>query len=155
MDGHPHRASGGFTLIELLVALLVIGILTSASVAGYRQYLQRANRVDATAALLRLQAAEERFYLQNSRYAGNDELALAPPAGLGLNGTEHGYYLLEITPADAGLAVGYTATATARPDGPQADDNECRVLIVDQSGRQSARNAAGSGGAAVTARCWR
>jgi type IV pilus assembly protein PilE len=78
----------GFTLIELMIVMVIMAILASASVAGYRQYLRRANRTDATAALLRLSAAEERFYLQNNRYATSaDELADPPPAGLGISGT--------------------------------------------------------------------
>lgn len=149
------RAARGFTLIELLVVLVVSGILAAASVAGYRQYLRRANRVDATAALLRLQAAEERFYLQNNRYAGEDEREAAPPAGLGMSRTDNGYYTLAIEPAPDGLGVGYVATAVPVAGGPQADDTDCAAFFVDQSGRRGARTGAGAGGDEVTARCWR
>lgn len=152
MDG---RRARGFTLIELLIALVIVGILSAASMAGYRQYLRRANRVDATAALLRIQSAEERFYLQANRYAGSDELELAPPAGLGMSGTERGYYELAVTAADEGLALGYRATATAADPGPQADDDDCHVFFIDQSGLRGARTRGGTEGAEVTARCWR
>ena len=95
--GAGQSTGHGFTLIELMIVMVIMAILASASVAGYRQYLRRANRTDATAALLRLSAAEERFYLQNNRYATTaDELADPPPAGLGIGDTERGLYELSV-----------------------------------------------------------
>jgi len=151
-----HRGQGGFTLIELMIVVVIMGILATASVAGYRQYVQRANRVDATGALLRLASAQERFYLQNSRYATTaDELANPPPGGLGIAGTENGWYELEVEAADDGAAAGYRATATAASDGPQRDDDDCASFSIDQGGLRGARDAGGAEGAEITARCWR
>lgn len=149
------RWSRGFTLIELMIVVVVMGILASMAVAGYRQYIRRANRVDATAALLRISAAQEQFYLQNGSYAGNDELAAAPPGGLGLAGTEQGYYALAIEPPAAGLGTGYRATATAIDGGSQADDTDCRSFAIDQTGQRSATTADGGTGTEITRRCWR
>ena len=42
----------GFTLIELMITVAILAIVTSLAVGGYRQYLRRAARVDATSALL-------------------------------------------------------------------------------------------------------
>ena len=75
----------GVTLIELLTVIVVIGILASIAVPSYRNYLIRAQRTEATTALLNLQAAQEKFYLQNNAYT--DQVAAAPPAGLGLMAT--------------------------------------------------------------------
>ncbi|MBN8280011.1 MAG: hypothetical protein J0M16_05345 [Gammaproteobacteria bacterium] len=141
--------------MELLVVVLIMGILTMASVAGYRGYVQRANRVDATGALLRISAGQERFFLQNNRYATTaEELADPPPAGLGITGSERGYYELGVAAADGGAATGYTATATATSDGPQRDD-ECQTFTIDQGGFRGAGDADGNTGAEVTDRCWR
>lgn len=141
--------------MELLVVLVIASILATAATAGYRQHLRRTSRTDATAALLRIAVGQERFYLQNDRYATTaDELAAAPPAGLGITGTEHGYYTLVIAPA-GDATVGYTAIATADPGRSQADDSECRVFRIDQSGHREAAAADGGGGATVTERCWR
>lgn len=139
-----------------MIVVLIMGILATASVAGYRQYVQRANRVDATSALLRASAAEERFYLQNNRYATTaDEFRDPPPGGLGISGTERGFYELTVEAAADGAAAGYTITATAAGDGPQRDDDDCQAFTIDQSGMRTARDSGGAESAAITARCWR
>lgn len=148
-------APRGFSLVELLVALAIVSIVAGMSIAGYSQYLRRANRADATAALLRISAGQERFYLQNGRYAGPDELAPAPPGGLGMPGTERGYYALVIEPDPGGLAVGYRARAEAVATGPQGQDRDCQALSIDQNGTRGARTRDGAEGPAVTDRCWR
>ncbi len=139
-----------------MIALVIMAILASASVAGYRQYVRRANRVDATSALLRLSAAEERFYLQNNQYATTaDELSDPPPGGLGTAETNLGLYDLAVAPAAAGATVGYTATATASSSGSQRDDDDCQVFSIDQSGKRGASNSVGTESAEIIARCWR
>lgn len=146
----------GFTLVELMLTLAVIAILSSLSVVSYRQYVQRANRVDGTSALLHLSAAEERYYLQHNQYATTAaELADPPPAGLGIAGTQQGLYDISVTAAADGAAVGYVATATASGGGSQRDDNDCQVFTIDQSGMRGASDAGGAESAAITARCWR
>ena len=146
----------GFTLIELMIVVVIMAILASASVAGYRQYVRRANRVDATAALLRVSAAEERFYLQNNHYATTtDELGDPPPAGLGLSSTERGLYDLSVEPAADGAVLGYVATATARSDQSQRDDASCVSFSIDQSGQRAASNSDGVSDAEISSSCWR
>jgi type IV pilus assembly protein PilE len=153
---HSLFRSRGFTLVELLIVVVIMAILASLSVSGYRQYVRRANRVDATSALLHLSAAQERFYLQNDRYATTaDELSAPPPGGLGTAGTEHGLYDLAVVPADAGATAGYSATATASSVGSQRDDDDCHVFSIDQSGRRGARDSGDTESAAIIARCWR
>jgi len=144
------RTADGYTLIEMLVVVTIIGLLTAVAVPSYRQYVLRAKRADATTALLRLAAMQERFYIQNNAYASNAEMAAAPPAGLGMSGTERGYYTLSISSAN--LTTGYTATATVDAGGEQHDDSECVTFSITESGQ---RSAATGGGADNTERCWR
>ncbi len=128
----------GFSLTELLIAVAVSGILMAIAVPSYRDYVMRANRADATTALLRLASNQERFYLANNTYAGPDDLADAPPAGLGMPGTERGFYELTIVSDD--LRSGYTATATAAGGG-QENDDACVSFAVNERGQRSAENA--------------
>lgn len=139
-----------------MIVVVIMGILATASVAGYGRYVQRANRVDATSALLRASAAQERFYLQNNRYATTaGELASPPPGGLGIGGTERGFYLLDVQAAAGGAVAGYTVSATASDSGPQRDDEDCGAFSIDQSGLRSARDSGGSESPEITGRCWR
>jgi len=134
----------GFTLIELVIVVAVVAILTIIAVPSYRAYLLRSHRVEATAALLKLSAAQEQFYLQNNTYT--DELTTAPPDGLGLQDvTENGYYDIVIDSADA---AGFQATASAK--GGQADDSHCAAFTIDEAGAKSAKD---SSDATVTD-CW-
>ncbi len=152
------RAPGpgrGFTLIELLITVAILSIVTSLAVGGYREYMRRVNRSDATTALLRLAAAQEKFYTQNGEYAADDELTGDPPDGLGIPGTERGYYTLAIAIAAGGPTVGYTATATVDPGGAQRDDEDCRSFSINERGVRSAETDAGETGPTVTERCWR
>ncbi len=149
------RAHRGFTLIELLVTVSIVALLATLATASYRQYLRRANRVDATATLLRIASAQEKFYLQNGEYADAGVLADAPPAGLGIAGTEHGHYLLDITLPAGGAVVGYAATALVDENGAQSDDTECWAFAIDERGVRTAWTREGDTSETVTASCWR
>jgi type IV pilus assembly protein PilE len=149
------RRQAGLTLVELLVVLVVAAILATAASGAYRSHLTRARRADATLTLLRLQAAQERHFLQHGAYAGTDEAALPPPAGLGIATTADGHYDLVVFASPEDDGTGYVATATARADGPQWDDVECRTLWVDATGRRGATTADGRSSTGATARCWR
>ncbi len=150
------RAASGFTLIELMFVTIIVAILAGAAMAGYGQYILRANRVDAITTLLRIGREQERFYLQNNRYATTTtELTQPQPGGLGIPGTERGLYDIGLAAGDGGATGGFSAVAVARIDGRQWQDSDCRTYGIDQSGRRLAITATGSTGPEVTERCWR
>ncbi len=126
--------SEGFSLIELMIVVSIAALLMALAVPGYRQYVQRANRVDATTALLKIAAAQEKFYLVNDGvYAANNAELVAPtPSGLGIERTERGHYDLSLTSADA--AVNFIASATPTAGGHQADDTDCWRFEIDARG---------------------
>lgn len=139
----------GVTLIELLTVIVIIGILTTIAVPTYRNYMLRAQRTEATATLLRVQAAQEKFFVQNNVYT--DNLAAAPPNGLGIPAvTASGYYDLQATLLEEGS--GYQLTARPRPGGGQRDDHKCAEFSVDHNGLKSAHD---SGDHDSAVECWR
>ncbi len=133
----------GVTLIELMTVIVVVALLGTIAVSSYRSYLLRTNRTEAKTQLLRVQAAQEKFFLQNNRYATADELDDAPPAGLGVGTTTpNGMYniaLINVTQTT------YTAQATAT-SGQLQDTAACHTLTINEAGTRTP--AAGSG-------CWR
>ena len=66
--GPMRRAERGVTLIELMT-VVVITMLASIAVPSYRRYMLRSQRTDGGTARLQLQAAQEKYYLQNNAYA--------------------------------------------------------------------------------------
>lgn len=126
--------NSGVTLIELMVVVVVLAIVVNLGVGSYRSYLLRTNRTEAKMALLRVQAAQEKFFLQNNQYATSAQLSTAPPAGLGVPATTpNGYYTITVNRPDA---VTYTATATAA-GGQTQDVAACRTLTINEMGNRT------------------
>jgi type IV pilus assembly protein PilE len=147
MHSRLFRKMRGVTLVELMVVIVIIGILAAVAVPSYRRYLIRSQRSEAKISLLAVQAAEEKFYLQNNAYTNN--VTGAPPAGLGLQATsETGKYDLAITtfPADG---QSYTATASPRTGGGQTDDVQCVNFTLNERGTR------GVSGPYGTQACWK
>jgi type IV pilus assembly protein PilE len=138
----------GITLVELLIVVVIVGILAAVAVPSYRNYVMRTNRTDATTMLLRVRSAQERFFLQNNRYANS--LVDAPPAGLGLSDvSENGKY--ELAFVGAPTAIAYTVQATPRAGSGQDRDERCQAFTIDERGT---RGATAAGGAENTQHCW-
>ena len=140
----------GFTLIELMIVIVLLAILAGIAVPSYRNYVLRANRADATALLLKVRSAQEKFFLQNDRYATNDDLDDPPPGGLGYTNrlSENGFYQVRSDP-DPTAPVGqpsFMITATAV--GRQVDDAACQTFTVTDRGARGS-----SPGPATT--CWK
>src|SRR3954465_3801636 len=94
----------GVTLIELMTVIVVIAILSSIAIPSYRRYLLRSQRSEAKIALLQLQTAQEKFYLQNNAYT--DKVTVSSTAaspGLGLTGlSETSKYDITVSTLGAG-----------------------------------------------------
>jgi type IV pilus assembly protein PilE len=139
------KLNAGITLIELMIVLAVIAILSSIAISNYRSYTMRANRIDGETMLMKIQVAEEKFFLQNNTYT--TALATAPPNGLGLAATTtSGFYTLAVVAGSTGsIATSYAATATAT--GTQTHDTAaCLALTINDQGQRTPADSSG---------CWK
>jgi type IV pilus assembly protein PilE len=145
--GRQFRKARGVTLVELMIVIAVIGTLAAIAIPSYRRYLIRSQRSEAKIALMALQTAEEKYYLQNNTYTNN--VTAAPPTGLGLPSTsETAKYDIAITtfPADG---QSFVATASPRTGGGQTDDTQCVNFNIDERGTRGVTGPSG------TQFCWK
>jgi type IV pilus assembly protein PilE len=129
------RAIAGFTLVELVIVVLIIAVLASLAVPAYQRYAQRTRRADAREMLMRIAAAQERFYTNYNRYAA--AVTGAPPAGLGFASaaSEKGYYTVVITAAGAAPQTYSLAAAPVAGQGQQND--KCGTISITNGGVKS------------------
>jgi type IV pilus assembly protein PilE len=133
----------GVTLIELVIVMLVLSIISTYAVSSYRNYIRRAQRIDAMEELLRVRGVQEKFFVQNNAYADTAQLT-----ALGLIGpSEHGHFLIDLA---AVTKTSYTIRATAT--GGQIEDAPCRTFTIDERGVRVAKTSAGL---VNTTTCWR
>jgi type IV pilus assembly protein PilE len=131
------RGPKGFTLIELMIVVAVIAVLAAIAYPSYSRYAFRARRSEGQEFLLRIAAAEQRYYTNCNRYA----TAIAGTAttcggGLGFssNATANGYYTVA-DPTNLG-ATQQTFSLTATPALVQATD-VCGNLTLTDTGVKS------------------
>ncbi|MBT8144578.1 MAG: type IV pilin protein [Gammaproteobacteria bacterium] len=136
------NSNAGFTLIELVITVAILIILAAIAVPNYRNHVIRSNRTDGMATLMRIAAAQEKFYLQNNSYTADLSAA-------GLNvGNSSDYYTYVVASDD--LTSRFTATAS--PVESQKQDDKCATLSLDNFGNKSARDGDNND---TTSTCWR
>ena len=119
----------GFTLIELMIAVAIVGIIAAVAVPNYTEYVKRASRAEAAAALLDTANKQEQFFVDNREYTETF-------ADLGLQDkTENGHFELSIDVVD-----GNVFTIKAKPiAGAVKGDNDCKELSVTDTGLKGAK----------------
>jgi type IV pilus assembly protein PilE len=155
MDMHRYRQqprgpARGFSLIELMIVVAVVAILATLAATSYSSYVLRTNRTEGRMALLAIQAAQERYFLQNNQYAQDMATVVAPvnAGGLGVGSisaaglTPSGNYTISFS---AVTPTSYTIQAVAT--GPQTHDTAaCLTFTVDDQGNRTPADSTG---------CWR
>ena len=122
------RKMQGITLIELMIVVVIISILVAVAYPGYQEFVARAKRNEARAALLQIATNQERFFLDNRTFT-TDLTVL----GLGNNpavfNTESGAYNIVINNANT---ANWDATATFLLGGTEA--GKCLTFTLDGAG---------------------
>ena len=117
---------GGITLIELMIVVVVVSILAAIAFPNYQEFVARAKRNEARAALLQIATNQERFYLNNNTFT-QDMTALGFSADPFTSDT--GYYVIDVTAANAS---NFSATATYQQGGNEAA--KCLTFTIDGRG---------------------
>ena len=76
----PHSRVGerGVTLIELMIVVVIITVLTSLAVTGYRKMIYQARNAEAYHFLGAIRAAQNLYYQSTGQYAGTNAWAEWP-----------------------------------------------------------------------------
>jgi type IV pilus assembly protein PilE len=135
----PSTHARGFSLIELVIVLLIIAILSAIAIPSYRQYVVRANRVDAQRALMDLAARQERVFYTKNAYATTMAELGGSASVAGANYT--------IAPPSA-TSTSFTMTATA-VGSQKKSDQQCQTLTITNTGVQGS-----TGATANDPKCW-
>ena len=138
-----NKKQHGFTLIELMIAVAIVGILAAIALPNYTEYVKRASRAEAVAALLDAANKQEQYFVDNREYT---ELA----SDLGIQSkTENGHFELAIKVVDKN-----TFTITAKPiAGPVKGDGDCTALSITEIGTKGAQGAKTNEGKDIDY-CW-
>jgi type IV pilus assembly protein PilE len=122
-----YRHMRGVTLLELMIVVVIIGIMASIAYPNYREFVARAKRNEAKAALLQIAQNQERFYLQNNTYTLDMTQLGFPVATAYPTDTES--YSVSVTAADAN---DFTAVATYQ--NADAEAGKCLTFNIDGRG---------------------
>lgn len=148
------KASRGVTLIEMMIVVAIITILAAIAVPNYARFVERGRRAEARELLMRVAAAEERFYTNFNRYTS--DITGAAPAGLGMPNLRTDHYTVAVVLGATNQQYTIAATApTIFPVGhpnagkpnPQSKD-KCGVLSINNAGVKNQTGVSSNG------KCW-
>lgn len=135
MLGLRHK---GFNLIELLVSLAILFIIAAIAIPSYQSHILNSRRVDGKAALFKLAAHLEHYYLLHQTYEG----ATLDDLGSSKYSSEK-FYQLQISSQHT-----QDYSLTAIPINSQAADKTCGSLTLNHLGEK------GITGAGQSEACW-
>jgi len=124
-----------FTLIELMITVAIIAILAAIVLPNYSNYLKRAHRTDAQAAMLNLAQYMESQYNASFAYPDVDNIPprlMSPP-------NIRDYYTFDET-TTSGQSFIIKAVPTAKQN-----DTQCGTLTLNEKGEKGA----------TTSGCWK
>lgn len=123
----------GVTLIELMIVVTIIAIIVGIAYPSYVRQAQKANRSDATTALLAIAAAQEKEFIKNNAFTEN-------LADLGITQTDANKYTLSIDVPDNDSSAFLARAKAGVEDGDQSQsgDSKCLYFTIDHTGARRA-----------------
>ncbi len=83
------RSSRAFTLVELSIVVVIVGLLATLAVVGYRRIVTSAHSAEATQMVNAIRVAQESYRAETGSYAGvNATIAWGDTSGALTNGAE-------------------------------------------------------------------
>ncbi len=141
----PYRQAA-FTLIELMIVVAIVGILAAVAYPSYQEFVRRAARAEARAAVLNMAQLQERNFPDRGAYATVDGSSAAPWAASSyFSGTNYASRKYGVVVATANSNPTHTITAT--PENGYSDP-KCDNLTLASNGTRGS-----SSGNAVD--CWK
>ncbi|WP_168384627.1 type IV pilin protein [Acinetobacter indicus] len=125
-DGNRRSMQAGFTLIELMITVAIIAILAAIVLPNYSNYIVRAHRTDAQAAMLNLAQYMESQYNASFSYPAKANI----PSSLMSPSNVSDYYTFDF---DDATTSGQNFTITATPTSKQKD-SQCGTLTLNEQG---------------------
>ena len=139
-----HQAA--FTLIEVMIVVAIVGILAAVAYPSYQEFVRRAARAEARAAVLNMAQLQERNFSDRGAYATVDGSSAAPWAASSyFSDTNYASRKYGVAVATANSNTTYTITAT--PENGYSDPR-CGNLTLASNGTRGS-----SSGNAVD--CWK
>ncbi len=129
---HKRSKVRGFTLLELMIVVAIIAVIAAFAMPAYQRYGERARRADGKELLMRVAAAQERYYTNFNRYAVAP-LTAATSLGLTSLTSERGYYSINSANGATGNTQSYILTATPVAGAGQTGDR-CGALSINNTG---------------------
>lgn len=123
------KRNNGFTLLELMIVVAIIAIIAAIAYPSYTSHMRESRRSEGKSALLRMADLQEKYYLQNNTYTGN-------AAQVGGTTTEHGYYTLSVTAANA-TAFTLQAVGNAQQAADQSGGTNCQTLTLNSASQKT------------------
>ena len=123
------KSQGGFTLVELMVTVVVIALLAMVAIPAYNDSVRKGRRADAKAALEKIAARQEQYFMDNKTYTTDIEaLGFSEIGSSNEAYSTDNHYRIRVSSA--------SATAFKAEAQPMSEDPECQQMTLNEGGNR-------------------